>query len=203
MMAAGVNEALPVQLKRPRGRPRGSGAKPPAMQPAAPAPRAPQAWPDGTAQCMLRDLPHHELAVVEAALAILAKRVAEPAALIDGTWVAQEYVRLALAGLEREVFGVLFLDAQHRVIGWEVLFHGTLTQAHVYPREIVRESLRRNAAAVVLAHNHPSGHAEPSNADKRLTAVVKEVLSTVDVKVLDHLVVAWPNVYSFCENGLI
>jgi len=112
-------------------------------------------------------------------------------------------VRLALAGIEREVFGVLFLDAAHRVIEWRVMFAGTLTQTSVHPREVVRAALRVNAAAVILAHNHPSGRVEPSRADEFLTAALRQALGVVDVRVLDHLVVGWPQVFSFGESGLM
>lgn len=98
---------------------------------------------------------------------------------------------------------VLFLDAQHRVIAFEELFAGTLTQTSVYPREVVRRALGHNAAAVILAHNHPSGVAEPSRVDEQLTRALQTALGTVDVRVLDHLVVAGTRIVSFAERGLI
>lgn len=108
-----------------------------------------------------------------------------------------------LAGLPHEVFVVLLLDAQHRVIAIEELFRGTLTQTSVYPREVVKAALRANAAAVIFAHNHPSGVAEPSSADEMLTRTLKQALSLVDVQTLDHFIVAGTTTLSFAERGLI
>jgi DNA repair protein RadC len=101
------------------------------------------------------------------------------------------------------VFAVLFLDAQNRLIGSEQLFSGTLTQTSVYPREVVKRALYHNAAAVIFAHNHPSGIAEPSRADEILTRTLKEALGLIEVKVLDHFVVAGNVALSFAERGLI
>ena len=113
----------------------------------------------------------------------------------------QDYLRLTLAALPAEVFYVLFLDAQHRLIAAEEMFRGTLTQTSVYPREVVKQALRRNSAAVILAHNHPSGIAEPSRADELLTQTLKSALDLVDIKVLDHLVIAGNVAWSFAERG--
>jgi DNA repair protein RadC len=115
----------------------------------------------------------------------------------------RDYLRLALAGREHEVFVVLLLDAQHRVIAIEELFRGTLTQTSVYPREVVKLALRHNAAALIFAHNHPSGVAEPSNADELLTRTLKQALSLVDVQTLDHFIVAGGATTSFAERGLL
>lgn len=115
----------------------------------------------------------------------------------------RDYLRLALAGREHEVFVVLFVDAQHRVIRCEELFRGTLTQTSVYPREIVKAALAANAAAVIFAHNHPSGVAQPSQADELLTRQLKEALALVEVKVLDHFIVAGNQCLSFAERGLL
>ena len=115
----------------------------------------------------------------------------------------RDYLRLALAGRPHEVFLALFLDAQHRVIRAEELFRGTLTQTSVYPREVVKAALRANAAAVVFAHNHPSGVAQPSQADEMLTRQLREALSLVEVRVLDHFIVAGSETLSFAERGLI
>ena len=115
----------------------------------------------------------------------------------------RDYLRVTLAGRDYEVFMVLFLDAQHRVIAPEEMFRGTLTQTSVYPREVVKRSLVNNAAAVIFAHNHPSGVAQPSHADELLTRQLKEALALVDVKVLDHFVVAGTAVMSFAERGLL
>jgi len=102
-----------------------------------------------------------------------------------------------------EIFTVIFLDGQHRTIVTEELFRGTLTQASVYPREVVKRALFHNAAAVILAHNHPSGLAEPSKADEMLTQSLKQALALVDVRVLDHFVIGSEEVVSFAERGLI
>lgn len=115
----------------------------------------------------------------------------------------RDFLRMTLAGRDYEVFMVLFLDAQHRVIAPEEMFRGTLTQTSVYPREVVKRSLVNNAAAVIFAHNHPSGVAEPSHADELLTRSLKEALALVDVRVLDHFVVAGNSVMSFAERGLL
>ncbi|WP_291994649.1 DNA repair protein RadC [Candidatus Accumulibacter sp. ACC003] len=116
----------------------------------------------------------------------------------------RDYLRLHLAGLQHEVFMALWLDAQNRLIAADELFRGTLTQTSVYPREVVKQALRHNAAAVVLAHNHPSGVAEPSRADELLTAELKQVLALVEVRVLDHFIVAAQTPpLSFAERGLL
>lgn len=115
----------------------------------------------------------------------------------------RDYLRLAIADLPHEVFVCLWLDAQHRVIACQELFRGTLTQTSVYPREIVKAGLKANAAAVIFAHNHPSGAAQPSQADELLTRNLKEALALVDVKVLDHFVVAGRQALSFAERGLL
>ncbi len=115
----------------------------------------------------------------------------------------RDYLRMTLTGRDYEVFMVLFLDAQNRVIEPEEMFRGTLTQTSVYPREVVKRSLFNNAAAVIFAHNHPSGVAEPSHADEILTQSLKQALALVDVRVLDHFVVAAGGLMSFSERGLL
>jgi DNA repair protein RadC len=115
----------------------------------------------------------------------------------------RDYLRLAIAEREHEVFVCLWLDAQHRVTSCEELFRGTLTQTSVYPREIVKAALRANAAAVIFAHNHPSGVAQPSQADELLTRNLKEALALVEIKVLDHFIVAGSQALSFAERGLL
>ena len=115
----------------------------------------------------------------------------------------RDYLRLRLAGREHEVFVCIFLDAQHRVIAVEELFRGTLTQTSVYPREVVKRALQVNAAAVIFAHNHPSGVTQPSRADELLTRNLKEALAMVDVRVLDHFIIAGANALSFAEHGLL
>jgi DNA repair protein RadC len=115
----------------------------------------------------------------------------------------RDYLRLALASRPHEVFVVLFLDAQHRVLGDAELFRGTLTQTSVYPREVVKAALAANAAAVIFAHNHPSGIAQPSQADELLTRQLREALALVEVRVLDHFIVAGNQTLSFAERGLL
>lgn len=115
----------------------------------------------------------------------------------------KDYLRPQLGALEHEVFCVMFLDAQHRILALKDMFRGTVTQTSVYPREVVKEALAVNAAAVILAHNHPSGAAEPSRADELVTQTLKTALALVDVRVLDHLVVAGAEVLSFAERGLV
>ena len=114
---------------------------------------------------------------------------------------ARDYLAVHYAGQEREIFGVMFLDNRHRLIAVEEMFLGTVDGASVHPREIVKRALRLNAAAVILAHNHPSGVAEPSQADELITVRIRDALALVDIRVLDHLVVGGNVVTSFAERG--
>lgn len=115
----------------------------------------------------------------------------------------RDYLRIHFAGQEFESFVGLFLDAQNRLIGAIEFFRGTLTQTSVYPREIVKAALRQNAASVVFSHNHPSGNAEPSHADRNLTRALADALALVDVKVLDHFIVGGTRTMSFAERGML
>jgi DNA repair protein RadC len=115
----------------------------------------------------------------------------------------RDYLRLKLQDRPHEVFVGVFLDAQNRVLAVEELFRGTLTQTSVYPREVVKRALYHNAGALIFAHNHPSGVAEPSRADEALTQALKQALALVDVKVLDHFVIGAGSAMSFAERGLI
>jgi DNA repair protein RadC len=115
--------------------------------------------------------------------------------------VVRDFLRLKLGALEHEVFAVLLLDAQNRLIDYQEMFRGTVTQTSVYPREVVKEALARNAAAAIFAHNHPSGVAEPSHADETLTRTLKQALGLVDVRVLDHFIVAGDAIAYFAECG--
>lgn len=117
--------------------------------------------------------------------------------------LVKRYLRIKLGGQRHESFVVLFLDVKHRLIADRELFRGTLTQTSVYPREVVIEALAYNAASVILAHNHPSGLPEPSEADVRLTGALVQALNLVDIRVLDHFIVAGPLVHSFAEHGQI
>jgi DNA repair protein RadC len=141
-------------------------------------------------------------AVMEIARRALREKLATGNALNSPSAV-RDYLRMKLQALPHEVFVVLFLDAQNRVIGSEELFRGTLTQTSVYPREVVKRALHHNAGAVIFAHNHPSGVAEPSHADETLTQALKQSLALVDVRVLDHFIVAGSGVLSFAERGLL
>lgn len=141
--------------------------------------------------------------VVERALAILEGRLRKGGALLTSPAAVRDYLRVAISEREHEVFVCIWMDAQHRAIALEEAFRGTLTQTSVYPREVVKSALRHNAAAVILAHNHPSGAAIASQADELLTRRLKEALEIVDVKLLDHFVVANMDVISFAERGLL
>ena len=141
-------------------------------------------------------------AVLEIARRAMAQQLAQ-APVFDNPAVVKQFVSLALGALEHEVFAVLFLDNQHRLLKHEEMFRGTLTHTSVYPREVVRRALELNGAAVIFAHNHPSGAAEPSRADEFLTQSLKSALHLVDVRVLDHLVVGRGQVVSFAERGLL
>ncbi len=141
-------------------------------------------------------------AVLELARRALAERL-EERAVFDSPGAVRHYLQLHLAARRYEVFAVLFLDAQHRLITLEELFRGTLTQTSVYPREVVIRALHHHAAAVVLAHNHPSGSVEPSRADQALTQTLKAALALVDVRVLDHVIVGAGQALSMAERGLM
>ncbi len=141
-------------------------------------------------------------AVIELARRALAERLSEKP-VFESPQMVRDHLRLRLGGLQHEVFGMLFLDAQHRLIHYEELFRGTLNQTSVYPREVVKRALALGAAAVVLAHNHPSGVAEPSRADEFLTQALKNALALVDVTVLDHVVVGRDHCVSMAERGLL
>jgi DNA repair protein RadC len=125
------------------------------------------------------------------------------APVLSAPAAVRDYLRLLLHDRGHEVFVCIFLDAQHRVIACDEMFRGTLTQTSVYPREVVKAALTRNAAAVIFAHNHPSGVAEPSRADELLTQSLKQALALLDIRSLDHFVVAGNQVVSFAERGLI
>lgn len=142
------------------------------------------------------------VAVLELARRAMAQTVRERS-IFENPLAAQQYVQLQLAGKPYEVFAVLFLDAHNCLIAFEELFRGTVSQATVYPREVLLRALHHSAAGVVLAHNHPSGRAEPSAADEALTQTLLAALKLVDVRVLDHIIVAPGQSYSFAERGLI
>ena len=130
-------------------------------------------------------------------------RVFKAGPALCGPAAARDYLRLKLAAEPHEVFAVVFLDSQHHVLACESLFRGTVDATPVYPRVIVQRALALNAAALILAHQHPSGNTEPSAADRAVTERVRSALTTVDIRVLDHFVIGKGTPYSFAENGLL
>ena len=138
--------------------------------------------------------------VLKAARQVLARRVRRGTAMTSPQTV-RDLLTSKLGDLEHEVFVALLLDSQHRLIQYIELFRGTLAQTSVYPREVVKSALAHNAAAMIFAHNHPSGVAEPSRADELLTQALKQALSLVDVRVLDHFIVAGSDTLSSCAAG--
>ncbi|EMR8941065.1 DNA repair protein RadC [Yersinia enterocolitica] len=142
-----------------------------------------------------------EQRTVRRALNLLAKQLREPGVAFTSTHVTRDWLRLHLTGLEREVFIVLWLDNQNRLLAQDTLFTGTINSTTVHPRELVKSAMKHNAASAVLAHNHPSQLAEPSQADRQITDRIKTALALVDVRVLDHLVVGGLDIVSFAERG--
>lgn len=153
------------------------------------------------------ELPKYMLASerrsVDKAMEILASYMRGPSTVFSSPESVRQYICLHLGVLPYEVFGVLFLDSQHRLIVFEQMFRGTLTQTSVYPREVVTRALEHRAASVVLTHNHPSGSTQPSRADQALTQTLKAALALVDVRVLDHFVVAGNQATSMAELGMV
>lgn len=143
-----------------------------------------------------------EDAVIAKAIGILLQRVRTSSAMASPQDV-KTFCRLKLARLEHEVFGVMFLDVQNRLIEFREMFRGTLTQTSVYPREVVKEAMELDAAAVILTHNHPSGDVNPSRADQALTQTLKSALALIDVRVLDHIIVSNAGALSMAEMGLL
>jgi DNA repair protein RadC len=140
--------------------------------------------------------------IIQQALDILAAR-AKQGDNLSSPQVVRDWLRLKLGGVEHEEFAVIFLNSQNEVIEFEIMFRGTLTQTSVYPREVVKAALHHNSAAVILAHNHPSGTTEPSQADRWLTDQLKAALGLVDVKVIDHFIVTADSYLSFAERGFV
>lgn len=149
-----------------------------------------------------RYLPASADQILDAARQVIDQKMQRGVSFTSPTLV-KEYLVTKLSGFEHEVFAVLFLDSQHRLIEYSEMFRGTIDSASVYPREVVKEAMRCNAGAVILAHNHPSGNPEPSSADKTLTARLKEALALIDVRTLDHIIVAGADTTSFAERGLL
>jgi DNA repair protein RadC len=145
----------------------------------------------------------YESKLIARALRVMEKSLVQREVSLSSPREVRDYLSLRLFSLQHEVFVVLLVDARNRLIEARELFRGTLTQTAVYPREVVKTALVGNAAAVILAHNHPSGNAEPSGADRTLTSILKRALATVDIVVLDHVIVAGRHTYSFAEHGLL
>jgi DNA repair protein RadC len=161
---------------------------------------------DGPARATLKGLGEAKRAQFAAAIELARRATKEElksGAALTSPGAVRDYLRLAIGARPYEVFVCMWLDAQHRVIKFDEPFQGTLTQTSVYPREIVKAALACNAAAVIFAHNHPSGVAQPSQADELLTANLKEALALVEVKVLDHFIIAGNQAISFAERGLL
>ncbi|EPB4340617.1 DNA repair protein RadC [Enterobacter kobei] len=148
-----------------------------------------------------RELAPADQQTVREALALLERQLREPGASFTSSHAVRDWLRLQLASLVREEFTVLFLDNQHRLIAHETLFTGTISHTQVHPREVVKAGLKHNAAAIIVAHCHPSGHAEPSNADRQVTTHIQQALDLVDIRLLDHLVVGGMEIVSFSERG--
>lgn len=142
--------------------------------------------------------------VVARAMEILEARMYQSGPVMDNPGAVKDYLRIKMMPhTKQEVFGVLFLDSQNKVIQYREMFYGTLTQTSVYPREVARIALELGAAAVILTHNHPSGSVEPSRADIQLTSTLKTALAMLDVRVLDHIIVGGTAVLSMAEKGLM
>jgi DNA repair protein RadC len=137
------------------------------------------------------------------AMKFLENRLKAPGQVLTSPDAVRQFLTLRLAGEEREVFTALWLDTQHRVITVDNLFYGTLSETSVYPREVVKRGLALNAAAVILAHNHPGGSPNPSLADKLITSSLQYLLGLMEMRILDHFIVGHDSVFSFAENGLM
>lgn len=146
-------------------------------------------------------LPASAQQTIRDTLTLLACQLREPGASFTSSQAVRDWLRLQLATLDREAFTVLWLNNQHRLIAHDTLFLGTVNAVTVYPREVVKSGLKNNAAAVVLAHNHPSGEAEPSKADRLITERLQQALELVDIRLLDHLVIGGMDIASFAERG--
>lgn len=148
-----------------------------------------------------RELVPTDQQTIRTALSLLERQLREPGASFTSSHAVRDWLRLQLATLEREEFTALFLDNQHRLIAHETLFTGTINHTQVHPREVVKAALKHNAAAILVAHCHPSGHAEPSDADRRITERLRLALDLMDIRLLDHLVVGGMEIVSLAERG--
>ncbi|AID88618.1 RadC family protein [Klebsiella michiganensis] len=148
-----------------------------------------------------RELSPADQQTIREALTLLACQLREPGASFTSSHAVRDWLCLQLASVEREEFTALFLDNQHRLIAHETLFTGTINHTQVHPREVVKAGLKHNCAAVIVAHCHPSGLAEPSKADRQITTRIQQALELVDIRLLDHLVVGGMEIVSFSERG--
>ena len=148
-------------------------------------------------------LPLSAQRTVQHALALLDRHLRETGVAFTSTQAARDWLKLKMAGLEREEFMVLYLNQQNQLLAHETLFTGTINSTEVHPREVVKRALYFNAAAVILAHNHPSGDTSPSKADKTITQRLVQALQLVDIRVPDHLIVGGTQILSFAEHGLL
>lgn len=158
---------------------------------------------DGASSALVRYASIHEDPLIRRAIGVLEERLFKRGAALTSPAAVREYLRLKLAGEPLEVFAVVFLDTRHRVLAFEPMFHGTIDGTSVYPRAVLKRVIEHNCAAVIFAHNHPSGLTEPSHADKAITSRLKSVLELVDVRVLDHFIVGKGTPFSFAETGLL
>ena len=141
--------------------------------------------------------------IIRQAIALLEQRVFKAGPLLDQPQAVKDYLRLKLVAEPNEVFAIVFMNSQHRVLAYEPMFKGTLDSTAVYPRVVVQRALELNAGAVIFSHQHPSGCTEPSSADRFLTERLKAALALIDVRVLDHIIVGQGTPYSFAESGLL
>lgn len=173
------------------------------MKNPAPLPTAsqPDMFPVSVSPHLTPALSPYARRTLRRAINLLERQLREPGAAFTSASVTRDWLRLQLAKEEREVFMVLFLDNQNRLITHEILFTGTLSHTEVHPREVVKAALKHNAAAVIVAHNHPSGLAEPSQADRQITERLKQAMELIEIRLLDHLVVGGMEITSFAERG--
>ena len=205
---AAVNSTPTRRASRPKATPKapraGTPGKPGRVHTSAQACEAIPAYGVGDGGLSFRhSLRARERGTLDKALAIVGRALRSPQQELTTPDAVSCFLRLHLAAEKHEQFAVLFLDVQHRFIAFEIMFRGTLSQVSVYPREMVLVALRHGAAAVVLAHNHPSGNLKPSRADEALTQVLKAALALVDVQVLDHIIVGETDTLSLKLHGLM
>lgn len=148
-------------------------------------------------------LNQNDQAIVNQAISIISNSYKREDLQATSPYLVKQFCQLQIANLDHEVFGVLLLDSQHRLIEFIKLFRGTINAASVYPREVVKEALIKNAAAVIFTHNHPSGAVDPSDSDKVLTTRLVSALGLLDIRVLDHVIVSKVGAFSFGEMGLL